>query len=252
MQTHPPPDLSEFEILRQAGALVAVRKPAGILVHNSEWAGPPETCLRDLVSQALGREAWPAHRLDRQTSGIVLFTADKERLGDLMACIRADGSEKTYLAIVRGIVTGPLVMDSPLTNKGGNEVPALTRAFVVGTDAKTRSSLLRVVPETGRIHQIRRHLRRMNHPIVNDADHGDTRFSRAFRAATGFSRLGLHALSLRIVFDDVTHTITAPLPHDLTALIAHTYGASALELFPERALLDDEGIESTAGRAPVL
>jgi tRNA pseudouridine65 synthase len=251
MQTHPPPDLSEFEVLRHVGALIAVHKPAGMLVHNSEWAGPPETCLRDLVCQALGREAWPAHRLDRQTSGVVLFTDQRERVGALMECIRAEGSKKTYVAVVRGIVQGPLVMDSPLTNKGGNEVPALTRAFVVATDAKTRSSLLRVVPETGRIHQIRRHVRRMNHPIVNDADHGDTRFSRAFRAATGFSRLGLHAASLRVVFDDVTHTITAPLPRDLTSLIASVYGPLALEALSDRAPVDDDP-PSTAGRPPLV
>jgi tRNA pseudouridine65 synthase len=169
-----------------------------------------------------------------------------------MECIRAEGAEKTYVASVRGVGDGPLVVDSPLTNKGGNEVPALTRAFVVGSDTQTRSSVLRVVPETGRIHQIRRHLRRAHHPIVNDADHGDTRFSRAFRAATGFTRLGLHAASLRVVFDDVEHAITAPLPRDLTQLFARVYGPSVLAAFPERALVDDDEPDSTAGRPPLV
>jgi len=241
MRREIPRDANEFRVLRREGPFVFVLKPAGFLVHNSDFAGPAEETLIDLVERALGERAWPAHRLDRQTSGVVLFTTDRARLGEAMESVRREGSQKRYLAIVRGIVAAPVVVDSPLTNARGNEVDALTRARPIATDAGSRSSLLLVEPETGRIHQVRRHLRRVDHPLVNDSDHGDTRFSRAFRAATGFDRLGLHALTLRVVLDDGAYSVSVPPTSDLAGLIARLYGDDAVSRVG--ALVDERPVE---------
>lgn len=211
-----------IEILYQDDDLVVVNKPAGMLVHRS-WLDSHETvfvmtALRDL----LGRHVYPVHRLDRPTSGALLFALSSEVARILSVQFEQHTVEKSYLAVVRGYLTGGGRIDYPLKVKldkiadkfaDTDKAPetaitdyhnlATCELPIISTPRYTTSrySLMSLTPITGRKHQLRRHMTHLFHPIVGDTTHGDTAQNRAVAEFTGVSRLLLHAQSL--VFDDV-------------------------------------------------
>jgi len=193
--------------------LVAIDKPPGLLVHRTQLAaGEDEAALQRLRDQ-LGRPVWPVHRLDRGTSGVLLFALSAEMASRLGAMFEQGRMDKRYLALVRGwpavdagVIDHPLARDPELPSAGQPLLEAqtgwrvLARAeWPLASDprfATTRVALLEAEPLQGRRHQIRRHLKHIAHPILGDATHGKGPLNRAVAAWLGVQRLWLHAQSL--------------------------------------------------------
>ena len=201
---------SDIEILHLDEDLVAVRKPAGLLVHRNAHAAR-EPFLLQLLRDRLGRRLYPVHRLDRPTSGLMIMALSPEAASILARQFAAREVRKTYLAVVRGYAGERGVIDSPLKNDAGNEAPALTEytrlgtaelPFPVGPHPSARFSLVRTEPRTGRTHQIRRHFAHIRHPLIGDVLRGDGRQNRFFREHFGVHRLLLASVALRFRHPD--------------------------------------------------
>jgi tRNA pseudouridine65 synthase len=184
--------------------LVVIEKPAGVPVHPPESPGERRsgTDLIRILRSQLGVYGYPVHRLDRATSGLMLWALQSETASKIQAQFQAGEIQKTYLALVRGWLKGEGVVDSPLASERHPEImkPAVTRYMGLHTfelpmpdrgHASSRYSLVRAEPLTGRWHQIRRHLKRISHPLIGDTVHGDGVHNRNWRDRTGDRRLYL-------------------------------------------------------------
>jgi tRNA pseudouridine65 synthase len=173
-------------------AVVAVAKPSGLAVHPGWDTG--DVAMRRVRDQ-LGAHVFPVHRLDRATSGVLVFARSSADAAALAGTFREGAVEKRYLALVRGRFPGAVDLDHPVPRtRGGERVPARTRfALRFALDG---FSLVEARPETGRLHQIRRHLKHLSHPIVGDVDYGKGPINRHFREAHDLHRLALHAFAL--------------------------------------------------------
>jgi tRNA pseudouridine65 synthase len=197
-------------LLHQDDFLVAVDKPSGMAVHRG-WSQERHVVLTVLRDQ-IGRHLYPVHRLDRGTSGALVLALDPATARGLQERFEAGEVRKRYLALVRGIPPEEGVVDSPVPRApDGPRVPAVTEFRRLGTFE--RYSLLEVVPRTGRLHQIRRHLKHISHPIVGDVRYGKGEHNRLFRERFGLHRLALHALELG--FPHLDLRLVAPVPPDL-------------------------------------
>ncbi len=200
--------------------VVVADKPSGLLVHRG-WDKDDDVAMFR-VRDALGAYVYPIHRLDRGTSGALLFARTQEAAAALHASFEARQVDKQYLALVRGHAPERGAIDHPVPkSEDGPRVPALTRFELVARSPVDRCSLVLARPETGRLHQIRRHLRHINHPLVGDVAHGSGVINRHYRATYALHRLALHAY--RLAFD---HPVTgarvaveAPVPDDLGAAL---------------------------------
>ena len=199
-----------FEILHDDEHLIAINKPPGMLVHRSRLSEDRVFVLQ-LLRDQIGQRLYPAHRLDRATSGVLVFGKDPASAAALGAQFMDKSLEKKYLAVVRGFVPEQDVIDYPLADEetGKGFQPAITHYrrlaqvlhdWPIGLRYPTaRFSLVEVEPETGRRHQIRKHFAHLRHPVINDPRHGDVKHNKYFRENFGLTRLLLHArrLSLR-------------------------------------------------------
>ncbi|MBK1650214.1 tRNA pseudouridine(65) synthase TruC [Rhabdochromatium marinum] len=205
-----------MDILFQDDALIAVHKPAGLLVHRSLIDTGASTFALQLVRDLIGQWVYPVHRLDRPTSGVLLFARNPETARALTAQFSASRVSKTYHAIVRGWTQPAGTIDHALREEPDRITDALAdpdkppqRAvtgyrrlaqvelpFPVGRYPSARYSLLELQPETGRRHQLRRHLKHIFHPIIGDTTHGDGRHNQFFRDRFGNQRLLLVATRL--------------------------------------------------------
>ena len=204
-----------MRILYQDDYLVAVDKPAGLLVHRTGLdAGETQFALQ-LLRDQLGRPVWPAHRLDKGTSGVLLFALDADTARQLGQAFEApDLVQKTYLAVVRGWPPADGQVDHPLkrladdARPGRDEVQAAQTRYRTlehyelplpqGGFPTTRCALVELQPLTGRRHQLRRHLKHISHPIIGDATHGKGALNRAVAGLLGVQRLWLQALRLEL------------------------------------------------------
>lgn len=210
---------------------IAVDKPSGVLVHNSGFAGPREVSLRQRLGAQTGRRVFPVHRVDRGTSGVLLFATETEHVAAWQSALASAQSTKLYLVVVRGHVAADAATISTPLRDEQRTLAAQTHVVRLASSPVARCSLLAVVIATGRHHQIRRHLNGVDHPVVNDATHGNSRFNREMAPRTGTARLLLHAWALRL---------TPPGADDAIELVAAPTGdlAAALDrLFPEIDLL---------------
>ncbi len=201
-------------ILYRDGHLVAFLKPSGMLVHRG-WARDRLTAV-DLAAAALGARVYPVHRLDRGTSGVLLFALSSEVAAATQLLFRRALVAKTYLALVRDTAPPSGVIDHPVPNEEhGPRVDATTdfTRLWVGDHA----SLLEARPHTGRLHQVRRHMKHIRHPVVGDANYGDGKVNRYHRDRYGLARLALHAwhISLPHPIHGVPLAVHAQLPPDL-------------------------------------
>jgi tRNA pseudouridine65 synthase len=195
--------LPPIELLFVDAHLVVANKPSGLLVHRG-WDNDDDVALFR-VRDAIGEHVYPVHRLDRGTSGALVFARTHEAAAALSLAFESGRVEKRYIALVRGTPPDSGVVDYAIQKKeGGPRVPAVTRFRRIATSTVDRCSLVLAIPETGRLHQIRRHLRHIDHPLVGDVNHGSGEINRRFRAEYNLWRLGLHACHL--AFD---HPITA-------------------------------------------
>ena len=211
-------------ILYRDEHIVVIDKPAGLLVHRSEIDRHETRFAIQILRNQIGQRVWPAHRLDRGTSGVLLFALSIEMAGILGRQFEAGTIDKRYLAVVRGVPPECGEIDHPLTRqrdsyefKGEHSSDeaqaALTRyrrlasielPFAVDRYPSSRYALLELEPVTGRRHQLRRHMKHIAHPIIGDATHGKGRHNRFFTEQFGSNRLLLACTALS--FD---HPVTA-------------------------------------------
>jgi len=192
--------------------LAIVDKPAGLLVHRSTLDAHEQDNALDRLRAATGERWWTVHRLDKGTSGLLVFARDADAARSLGGAFENGDVAKTYLALVRGWPEGegeidhPLARDPEKPSAGQLTRPALTRFrrlacfewpfSVDGRHPGARYALVEVRPLSGRRHQIRRHFKHIGHPLVGDATHGKGPHNRAVAAHLGLQRLWLHALAI--------------------------------------------------------
>ncbi|MWN05667.1 tRNA pseudouridine(65) synthase TruC [Gilliamella sp. Pas-s95] len=207
-----------FEILYHDNALIAINKPSGWLVHRS-WLDKKETVVvMQTLRDQIGQHVFPVHRLDRPTSGVLLFALSSDVARLMSEQFATKQIEKTYHAVVRGYLEGEAVIDYPLVeeldkiadkfsdkNKPAQDAVTLYRGISkielpikVGKFDTARYSFVELKPQTGRKHQLRRHMKHIFHPILGDSKHGDLYQNRAFANYFGIRRLMLHASKLEI------------------------------------------------------
>lgn len=197
--------IARVNILYRDDWLVAVNKPPGLLVHRSSLARA-ETFALQLVRNQLRRWVYAIHRLDRPTSGVLLFGLTPESGVAMSRLFEQQQVKKQYLAVVRGWLEPEGIIDYPLAVRPNRPArPARTsyRSLAqvelpgaVGRYPTSRYSLVEAIPETGRFHQIRRHFHHIFHPLIGDTTHGEGRHNRFFREKFRVERLLLHARSL--------------------------------------------------------
>ncbi|MGF1722531.1 tRNA pseudouridine(65) synthase TruC [Vibrio kyushuensis] len=208
-----------LEIIFQDEYLVAVNKPAGMLVHRS-WLDKHETqFVMQTLRDQIGQHVFPLHRLDRPTSGVLVFALSSEVASQVMPMFANHEMEKTYHAIVRGWIEEGGVLDYPLkveldkiadkfAAKDKEPQEAVTAyqpiakvevPFSTGKFPTSRYCLMEMKPQTGRKHQLRRHMAHLRHPIVGDTSHGDGKHNRLFRENYDAYQLMLHASELSFI-----------------------------------------------------
>lgn len=194
-------------ILHQDASLVAVDKPAGLLVHPSALDAHEERTALKLLRDQLGAWVWPLHRLDKGTSGVLLFARSAEAAREWGLAFEQGRVRKRYLALVRGWpplsgeIDQALARDPELPSAGQERLASLTRyerlacfewPFGDGRHPTSRYALVAAEPVTGRRHQVRRHFKHIAHPLVGDTTHGKGAHNRAVAAWLGAQRLWLH------------------------------------------------------------
>ena len=185
---------------------VAVHKPANLLVHKTQISSD-KVALLQLLRDQLGQHVYPIHRLDRPTSGIILFGLHSEAVEKIKPQFTNHSITKTYWAIVRGFTEPQGYVDYALQEEPDKPfqqaltdyttLQTLEVDAAVGRYATARYSWLEVKPQTGRMHQIRKHMAHLRHPIEGDMIYGDRDHNRFWQNEIGLKRLWLLAKSLK-------------------------------------------------------
>nr|WP_258405137.1 tRNA pseudouridine(65) synthase TruC [Shewanella psychrotolerans] len=206
----------EIQILFEDEDVVVIHKPAGLLVHRSYLARRERFFAMQMTRDKVGCHVFPVHRLDRPTSGVLLFAKSGEMANVLCEQFAAKEVEKQYLAIVRGNILQGDILDYPLKqefdelgdkhvdpNKAAQEAQTSYQPLLnceipypSGRYATSRYCLVKLTPHTGRKHQLRRHMAHLRHPIIGDTTHGDGKQNRFIREQFGINRLWLIAKKL--------------------------------------------------------
>lgn len=228
-------------ILFQDEWLIAVHKPAGLLVHRTDLDRHETRFALQILRDQIGRPVWPVHRLDKGTSGILLFALDKDVGRAMSGLFEAGEVAKRYLAVVRGHPAEAGEIDHPLVPMtdghagvaaGRPAQPAITRyrrlatvelPYQVDRYPTSRYALMELTPLTGRWHQLRRHMKHIAHPIIGDATHGKGRHNRLFQELFGCRRLLLAAVEMGFrhpVSGEVILLTTPPAPDFASVLVA--------------------------------
>ncbi|MBD2702005.1 pseudouridylate synthase [Spirosoma sp. BT702] len=199
-------------ILYQSSDLVAINKPHGLLVHRSPMASDVREFAVQRLRDQLEQRVYPVHRLDRKTGGVLLFSLN-ESMNSAMQMLFAEGRvHKTYVAIVRGYTPDAMTIDYPLRKDDGPDSNVVQEAitflktlqrteipFAFGKHATSRYSLVELNPVTGRMHQLRKHMAHILHPIIGDRPHGCNKQNKLFKEHFEMNTMLLHAQ--RIEFD---------------------------------------------------
>ena len=230
-----------LSVLYRDNHLIAIHKPAGLLVHRTVLDRHETRFAVQMLRNQIGQHVYPVHRLDRGTSGVLLFALDRDIARQVGKQFEAQHVDKTYLAVVRGHPEDSGCINHPLTRQFddyefrrpdalGEAQSAITRfrriAIVelpvcVDRYPSSRYALLELKPETGRKHQIRRHLKHIAHPIIGDATYGKGRHNRLFQERFACHRLLLACLEMRLIHPVSGEflTLNAPLAEEFAALL---------------------------------
>lgn len=231
-----------LDILYRDDRLVAINKPAGLLVHRSNIDRHETRFAVQLLRDRIGQRVHPLHRLDKGTSGVLLFALDADSAREVGGQFQRDEVAKRYLAIVRGWPPEAGVVDHPLSRqfddygrKLGADSPAAALPAVTGyrrlasvelPDAvdrypTARYALVELSPRSGRQHQLRRHLKHIAHPIIGDATWGKGNHNRFFQQRFGCGRMLLACtrLELKHPQDGRVLSIAAPPEESFAAMI---------------------------------
>lgn len=214
-------------IIYQDEHLVAINKPSGLMVHRSNIDATATEFALQILRDQIGQKVYPIHRLDRPTSGVLLFALAPEVAADVCTQFEQHTVQKVYWAVVRGFPPSEGVIDYPLSfradtrqerrkvkkhGKPATVQSALTKfrtletielPYQVDKYPSSRYALVELLPKTGRKHQLRRHMKHISHPIIGDPKHGKSRHNQLFAQQYQCARLLLAARYLRF-----THPIT--------------------------------------------
>ncbi len=208
----------ELEILYKDEYLVVINKPSGLLVHKSMIDRHEIYYAMKMLRDQIGAWVYPVHRLDKPTSGVLLFALDSHTAKLLNEQFKAHTTKKKYIAVVRGYTKESGVIDHALkekldkiSDKDAKKDKAAQDAITeyekvatieidraVGRYEKTRYSLVELLPKTGRKHQLRRHMKHISHHILGDTKYGRGEHNKFIRAEYGVHRLLLHCVSLEL------------------------------------------------------
>ncbi len=231
-----------LEILFQDEWLVAINKREGLLVHRSKIDRFETRFAMQMLRDQIGQHVYPVHRLDKPTSGVLLFALNSNTARKMTDLFAARETMKEYLAVVRGYSNEHAVIDyalkeeldrktDRLVNQDKEPQQAVTAyrrlatyelPFPVGRYQTARYSLLQLSPKTGRKHQLRRHMKHIFHPIVGDTSHGDGKQNQFMRDQFNCHRLLLHAAQLGFIHPENGEwlEINAPLHDSFSDVIA--------------------------------
>ncbi|MVM40957.1 pseudouridylate synthase [Spirosoma sp. HMF3257] len=223
-------------LLYQSNDLVAINKPHGLLVHRSPIASDASEFAVQLLRDQLGQRVYPVHRLDRKTGGVLLFALTESMNSIMQQQFMEGGVDKTYLAIVRGFTPDEQTIDYALRNdETGVSQDAITHLKTLrrteiplpfGKHATSRYSLVELTPTTGRMHQLRKHLAHILHPIIGDRPHGCNKQNKLFKEHFEMNTMLLHAQQL--VFNHPTTaeriTIMAPFQAEFGRMMGALFG----------------------------
>lgn len=214
-----------LQLLHRDARCVVVAKPAGVVVHRG-WADDDDPLLQQ-VRDAVGAYVYPVHRLDRGASGVTLFALDRDAARAFAAAW--PHADKRYLAITRGHPPVHAVIDHAIPRAPGEpRVDAVTEIRRVATFG--RYAVVEARPRTGRLHQIRRHLKHVSCPLIGDVRYGKGEHNRLFRERFALHRLALHCASLAVAHPDGGQlAIECALADDLVAAIAGARAAFAAQ-----------------------
>ncbi|WP_177762844.1 pseudouridine synthase [Flavobacterium sp. I3-2] len=199
--------MNPLEILYQDEYIIAINKPHGLLVHQSPIARDASEFAIQLLRDQIGKKVFPVHRLDRKTSGVLLFAFDKEVNRILTEQFTTKQIEKRYIAIVRGFAPEEMLIDYPLYKDNGvlQEAQTLIKCMQTaeidlpsGKHQTSRYSLVEAFPYTGRMHQIRKHLAHILHPIIGDRPHGCNKQNKLWLEKYEMNTMMLHGASLKL------------------------------------------------------
>lgn len=214
--------MTQLNIIYQDNDMVVIDKPSGLMVHRSKMAHGVKEFALQLLRDQIGKKVYPVHRLDRPTSGILVFALSEQVLAEISSQFENCQVHKTYQCVVRGytesgVIDHPLsdpVDDRRLLRQGVTHEAkeAITEYHTLahyempwpsGKFSTTRYSLVEVYPKTGRRHQIRKHMDHIAHPIIGDTRYGQGSHNRMFREKLSSHRLLLAATKL-----DMEHPVT--------------------------------------------
>lgn len=197
----------ELEIVYEDDFIIAINKPAGLLVHRSKLARDVKEFALQILRDQVGYQVTPIHRLDRKTSGILLFAKEQENVHLFQMALQEAETQKRYVAFVRGYFPEEILVDYPLINDSAKKQEAVTQFRLLkhieiplpfGKFQTSRYSVIEAFPKTGRMHQIRKHLNHLRHPIIGDRPHGCNKQNALFLREFNLDKMLLHAEELRI------------------------------------------------------
>ena len=224
-----------LEILYKDEHLVAVNKPSKLLVHKSPIDKQETRFALQLVRDQIGAFVYPLHRLDKPTSGVLIFALSSEMAKLMGELFVSNMVKKEYIAVVRGYTKEQESIDYPLKvildkkadrDRRDNKEPqdaitlykrlsTLELSYPVSRYSVARYSLVKLYPQTGRKHQLRRHLKHIFHPIVGDTKYGRGEHNRLFREKFNLDRLLLHSNRVSFIHPITKENIEINAPFDI-------------------------------------
>jgi len=241
--------MEDLTLLYRDDRIAVFNKPSGLLVHRSYIDRTETRFALQMARDLLGQRVYPVHRLDKPTSGVLLFALSPEDAAILTGSFTAGTVRKRYLGVCRGTAPENGVIDYPLLEEQDRHDPyrqegkepqqavttyrrlaSVELPFAVGRYPSSRYSFMEAEPLTGRRHQIRRHFKHIFHPLVGDVNYGEGRHNRFFREEFNCSRLLLHAAELTIPHpaDGIVAHFTAPLDSTFKELLRRLNWSAAV------------------------
>jgi len=222
----------DLEIIFEDNYFIAVNKPNNMLVHHAHHSRnmSHEVSLLKLISESLGLKVYPIHRLDRKTSGIILLAKETGFVSKFQELFTENKIDKNYFGVVRGFSKATKTIDTPVKGKDANvhkealthleTLNKVTLDIAVKPYNSSRYSLVKLMPKTGRMHQLRIHTNKISHPLIGDTKYGDKNHDVMFETNFGWKNMFLHAgiLVFNHPFTNEKLTLKASFPDDWIAL----------------------------------
>lgn len=197
-----------LELIYEDEYCLCVSKPNDMVVHHAYHSRNviDEQSLLQVLFKQFNHKFYPIHRLDRRTSGVILLAKETKYVSKFQELFTKNSIQKTYYGVVRGHVLDDKKIDSPVKGRDANVykdaitflniVDKVTVNIPVKPYDTSRYSLVKLTPETGRLHQLRIHMNKISHPLIGDGKYGDKNHNAMYKKEFGWSNLFLHAHSL--------------------------------------------------------